>query len=127
MPPFAQRFSALGESNAKARKAAAKKAYMYLEKNHLLLSLKDEVGAPDFERAVNQLQELYQKKYISVPQYTYTETKAENGDSIWECNCYLASLNLGFSTADSSKKQAKKMAAYRMVELFLGKEAQNEA
>ena len=125
--PFLQRFSACGESKAKARAAAAKKAYMDLEKNHLLLSLKDEVGAPDFERAVNQLQELYQKKYISEPQYTFAETKDENGNSIWECTCYLASLNLGISMVDSSKKQAKKKAAYHMVWLFLGKEAQNEA
>ena len=127
MPPFAQRFSALGENKAKARVAVAKKAYMYLEKNHLLLSLKDEVGDPDFERAINQLQELYQKKYISEPQYTFAETKDENGNSVWKCTCYLASLNLGISMADSSKKQAKKKAAYHMVWLFLGEEAQNEA
>ena len=52
-PPF----KALGKSKIDARMAVAEKAYRYLEANHLLLSLVDEVGVPEQDRAINQLQE----------------------------------------------------------------------
>jgi ribonuclease-3 len=68
-PPF----KALGKNKNDARMAAAEKAYRYLEKGNLLLSLVDEVGVPELDRAINQLQELYQKGYISEPQYTFME------------------------------------------------------
>lgn len=119
MPPF-HPFQALGETKSSARMAAAKKAYQHLEKNQLLVSPVDEIGAPDFERSINQLQELYQKGYISEPQYNFSETHDENGNPIWECSCYLESLRQGFSVTDTSKKQAKKEAAYHLVWIYLG-------
>ena len=115
-PPF----KALGKSKIDARMAAAEKAYRYLEANYLLLSLVDEVGVPEQDRAINQLQELYQKGYISEPQYSFAENHDENGNPIWDCTCYVASLNQGVSVRHSSKKQAKKNAAYLLVWLFLG-------
>lgn len=115
-PPF----KALGKSKIDARMAAAEKAYRYLEANHLLLSLVDEVGVPEPDRAINQLQELYQKGYISEPQYSFAENHDENGNPIWDCTCYVASLNQGVSVSHSSKKQAKKNAAYLLMWPFLG-------
>lgn len=120
-------FQALGETKSNARMAAAKKAYQHLEKNRLLISLVDEIGAPDFDRSVNQLQELYQKGYISEPQYDFSETHDENGNPIWECSCYLESLRQGFSVTDTSKKQAKKKAAYHLVWIYLGEVKNDEA
>ena len=93
----------------------------------MLYSLTDEVGKPDLERAINQLQELYQKGYISEPQYTFSEKYDSNGNSYWECSCFLQNLGRGFIVTDSSKKQAKKKAAHRMATLYLGGEDCYEA
>ena len=119
IPPF-DVFRALGRTKTEAQLSVAKKAYLYLETNNLLISLVDEVGTPDMDRSVNQLQELYQKGYISEPWYDYEEGYDENGNPRWECTCTVDSLKQGFSVTCSSKKQAKKEAAYQMVYLFLG-------
>lgn len=120
-------FQALGETKSNAKMEAAKKAYQYLEKNRLLISPVDEIGTPDFDRSVNQLQELYQKGYISEPQYNFSESHDENGNPLWECSCYLDSLRQGFSVTDTSKKQAKKKAAYHLVWIYLGEVKNDEA
>ena len=124
--PFSP-FKALGKSKIDARMAAAEKAYRYLGTNNLLLSLVDEVGTPEPDRAINQLQELYQKGYISEPQYSFAEKHDENGNPIWDCTCYVTSLNQGVSVSHSSKKQAKKNAAYLLVWPFLGEVDNHEA
>ena len=118
--PFAFPFQALGKSKKSAKKAAAKEAYRYLKKNNLLLSLVDEVGKPDFDRAVNQLQELHQKKYISEPQYAFEESHDENGNPLWTYRCRVESIGMEFSITHASKKHAKKEAAYHIVWLYLG-------
>ena len=57
-------FEGHGYSKREARMEAAQYAYEYLEdENELILPI-DEVGEPDFDKAINQLQELYQKGYI---------------------------------------------------------------
>ena len=122
-PPF----KALGETQKEARFEACKKAYLFLEKNHLLYSLRDEIGEPDIDRAINQLQELYQKGYIGEPQYTFVESHDENGNPVWECTCHIKNLNSGIIITNPSKKQAKKIAAYQMVWLYLGEVENHEA
>ena len=47
----------------------------------------DEVGEPDIERAINQLQELSQKGYIGEVSYEFFESHDDNGNPIWKCNC----------------------------------------
>ena len=113
-------FGALGETKSEARYEVCKKFYLHLKKNNLLYSLKDEVGEPDINRAVNQLQELYQKGYISEPKYEFSESHDAEGNPVWECSCMLDSLKQGFVITDTSKKQAKKKAAYHLVWLYLG-------
>ncbi len=113
-------FKALGETKNEARLEACKKAYQYLETKHLLVTFRDEIGEPDIDRAINQLQELYQKGYISEPRYEFSESHDANGNPIWECHCYLESLGHGYIVTHASKKQAKKIAAYQMVWLYLG-------
>ena len=117
---------ALGETKKEAIINAAQAAYEDLEKNHMWFTLRDEIGAPDIDRAINQLQELYQKGYISEPRYEYSETHDTNGNPMWECHCYLESLGQGFVVTNASKKQAKKIAAYQMVWLYLGEVKHDE-
>ncbi len=118
IPPL-DYFYALGTSKSDARRKVAKKAYQYIESKGLLYSLIDEIGKPEEERAVNQLQELYQKGYIKEPYYNYAETHDANGNPVWRCDCHIKELDLYFSVSDASKKQAKKKAAYQMITLFL--------
>ena len=123
---FNKTIRASGANKKEALRNAAKEIYIMLEQRNLLYSLVDEIGKPNIERAINQLQELYQKGYISEPQYRFSENHDLNGNPIWECECYLESLKQGFIVCDSSKKNAKKKAAYEMVWLYLGEDDNND-
>lgn len=107
-----------GKSKSGARFLAAKEAYDYLDEKDMLFSFEDEVGEPDKDRAINQLQELYQKGYIPEPIYDVYENKdAESNEDIWVCDAYLDGMDqsdASYSMA-SSKKQAKKEAAYDLL------------
>lgn len=123
---FSTFFYGEGESNSEARMAAAKKAYEYLQEHHLLVSLKDEVGAPELDRAINQLQELYQKGCIDEPRYVFSETHDQNGNPIWNCECHVAGFDLFFQCTHSSKKEGKKLVAYDMLKFYLNWEKDDE-
>ena len=77
-------------------------------------SLEDEVGDPDEIRAINQLNELYQKGFIGEPIYDYEQEYDENGAPIWRCYCRIKGDNKT-SYWTNSKKDAKRNAAYRML------------
>ena len=119
-------FEALGHTKAEARMNVSKKAYEYLVKNNLLLNLIDEVGIPDFDRAVNQLHELYQKKYIGEPTYNFSESHDKNGNPIWRCECYVEGESRYYYGDHSSKKYGKKSVAYDMLCYILDWKGANE-
>jgi len=128
LSPFPPFFKGFGDNKSLAKMMAAREAYEYLEKSNLLCSLIDFVGTPNLDRAINQLQELYQKGYILEPQYVFSESYDENGNPIWHCNCSVTGINypdMG-SVSHSSKKQAKKMAAFRLLSFFLNEEKKHE-
>ena len=108
-------FSGQGYSKREARMNAAREAYEYLdEENELILPI-DEVGEPDIDRAINQLQELYQKGYIGEPWYDFTETYDENGNPLWHCECHVEGSEIYFEDEYTSKKYGKKAVAYDML------------
>lgn len=114
-----------GKSKAGARFLAAKEAYDYLEYNDMLFSLEDEIGEPDEDRAINQLQELYQKGYIPEPIYdVYENDEAESNEDYWCCDAYLDGMDSSEASCfvASSKKQAKKEAAYDLLVRVLNDE-----
>ena len=94
---------------------AAREAYEYLEKENELILPIDEVGEPSLDRAINQLQELYQKGYIGEPWYTFIETYDDNGNPIWRCECHIVGKEYYLWRDSSSKKQGKKRVAYDML------------
>lgn len=104
-----------GFSKQKARMNAAKIAYEQLEKKGLLILPIDEVGEPDFDRAINQLQELYQKGYIGEPWYDFIETTDEYGNLAWRCECHVKNQKYYYWKVSPSKKQGKKAVAYDML------------
>ena len=115
LQPFGKGFEAVGETKSKARMAVAEKAYRYLEDNGLLVSWIDEIGEPDRDRAINQLQELYQKGYIGEPRYEFSETYDDNGNPVWRCECHVDGQHDYWWGNYSSKKQGKKDVAYDML------------
>ena len=108
-------FDGFGYSKREARMSAAENAYKYLEEaNELLLPI-DEVGQPDLSKAINQLQELYQKGYVGEPYYKFEESYDRDGNPIWHCECHVEGSDDYFWIDISSKKQGKKQVAYDML------------
>ena len=118
--PIEHGFSAVRDTKSEARMAVAEQAYQYLEENGLLYTWIDEVGEPNMDRAINQLQELYQKGCIGEPWYEFFEEYDNNGNPIWECRCYVDGWKRCHCDYFSSKKQGKKAMAYEMLCDILG-------
>ena len=108
-------FIGRGYSKREARMNAAHNAYEYLEENDELLLPIDEVGEPDIDRAINQLQELYQKGYIDEPYYEFYEDHDDNGNPTWRCECHIKGDDEYYRINSSSKKNGKKRVAYDML------------
>ena len=97
-------------SRSLAREQAAMQAYEFVRHNGLWIDLKEAGITPELENSINQLQELYQKKYVEqLPVYEFTE---EDGDS-WYCICRCNGVaGTGYG---ASKTKAKKEAAYMVL------------
>ena len=119
-------FKGDGYSKREARMNAAEEAYQYLEEENKLILPIDEVGKPDIDRAINQLQELYQKGYIGQPWYDFLETYDVNGNPIWRCECHIEGKEEYWWRNYSSKRYGKKAVAYDMLCDILGWEEDDE-
>ena len=113
-------FRGFGESKTEARKAVCKLAYDYLEKKDLLFSIRDEIENPNRNNAINQLEILARRGYFSVPTYHFSQEYDGNGNPIWEAECCITEYHTTFFSQSNSKKDAKKSAAYKMLEYVLG-------
>lgn len=112
-------FRGFGRNKNQARKAVCKLAYEYLEKNDLLFSIKDEIDEPGKDQAINQLEILARRGYFSVPTYDFSQKYGDNGNPVWESKCKIDGERKVYSAKSSSKKEAKKMAAYKMLKYVL--------
>lgn len=111
-----------GESKREARADAAEKAYYDLEKKGELFLPIDEIGEPDKSRAINQLQELFQKGYIGEPTYRFIEEHDDNGNPVWRCECHVEGEDSYWWGNYPSKKEGKKETAYDMLCYVLKRE-----
>lgn len=118
-------FTEEGSSKREARFFACKKAFEFLDEHNLLFSISDEIENPNWEDAICQLEILARRGYFSIPTYDFRSTNADNGNSAWECTCRIAEKGLSFTATASSKKNAKKTAAYAMLKKVLKKEEPN--
>ncbi len=121
-------FQGIGYSKRDARMSAAEHAYEYLdEENELILPI-DEVGEPEIDRAINQLQELFQKGYIADVCYDFEETHDDDGNPVWRCECHtrVDGEDKCWYGYHSSKKQGKKSVAYSMLCDIFGLENEDE-
>ena len=99
------------ESRSKARERAAFRAYAFVRNHGLWIQLKDAHLIPDMDNSINQLQELYQKKYVEeAPVYEFASWGTPE---TWNCECTCGGVN-GYGKAES-KTKAKKKAAYMVL------------
>lgn len=111
-----------GTSKAKAHEEAAKAIYDYLDENNMLYTIQDEIDEPSLNMAINQLETLARRGYFSLPEYTAEEHHDENGNPFWHVECHIDEVEYYFDADSSSKKQAKKQAAYDMLMYVLDEE-----
>ncbi len=83
--------------------------------------MKQEVGEPEVDKAVSPLNMLYQKGYITKPNYEFRNKTQEDGRQLWTCYCYIATYedkedyNHRGIGEEYSKSDSKKTAAYDML------------
>lgn len=114
---FTFQFYYEGESKARVRKYIATFVYNFLKENKLLHGIKHQIGKPNIDTAINQLQELYQKGYIEQPKYEFKCSKNSElfEADMWHCVCEIEGITQKSRAIASSKKNAKKKAAYYML------------
>lgn len=115
----AQRIDVEEETRSKAREMAADQAYRFVMNHGLWIRLADAGIEPRLEDAINQLQELYQKKYVEAPVYEFhdkeTEPFLENDE--WYCSCTCSGVH-GYGRA-IGKTKAKKEAAFMVLVMLM--------
>ena len=109
-------FCGEGYSAREARLSACAEAYAYLHKKGLWFSVCTEIPNPNKDDAINQLEILARRGYFSIPTYEYEEKYDGDGNPVWHCECRIEERERTFSAVSSStKKDAKKTAAYAML------------
>ncbi len=105
----------IGNSRSSARQDAARIAIEHLEQQGLLFCMKDEIPNPSREQAINQLEILARRGYFVIPEYSFEETYDDDGNPIWHCVVCIPETKAEFYADSSSKKDAKKDAAYKLL------------
>lgn len=104
-------FTGYASTKYGAQMHAAARAVTYFQ----IVDMKAAVGEPNPENAVSQLHELSQKDFIAEPKYSFEETYDENGNPIWKCSCDLEDFETLVEASDSSKKEAKRLVAFEVL------------
>lgn len=84
-----------------------------------MFSIKDEIANPNKDEAINQLETLARRGYFSIPTYNFNQKYDKNGNPIWECECYIDEELRSFIAKASSKSEAKKSSAFKMLKYIL--------
>ena len=69
--------------------------------------------------AINQLETLARRDYFDLPEYKYTESYDNDGNPIWQVTCMINGFDKVFNATSTSKKAAKKKAAFKMLNYVL--------
>ena len=115
-----------GNSEISAKMDAAKKALNFLHK----YQIEQIAGRATPETAVQTLNTLYLKKFISKPELNCSVSPDDDGNQVWRCECFIKEYEDwdGYNQAgigeEYTKSAAKQSAAYDMICFMLGKENQ---
>lgn len=112
-------FRGFGSSKSEARKAVCNVAYDYLKRNNLTNLVKAEIPNPNKAEAINQLETLARRGYFPIPIYKFNQEYDKNGNPVWECKCFIDKEKRSFLSKSSSKKEAKKISAFKMLKYLL--------
>ena len=112
-------FKEYGRSENEAKSGAAKAAYKFIEEKKLVPTIKDEIENPNYDDAIGQLETLSRRGYFSIPTYKFKETHDGDGNPIWSCKCEIKEIDIVTNGRSSSKKDAKKQAAFDMLTFVL--------
>ena len=110
-------FRGWGISKSEARMNVCKLAYEYLLQAGEIepWSIRDEIDEPTKEFAVNQLEILSRRGYFPLPKYNFEQEYDKDGNPIWQCQCSIEGRPPQAGEKCSSKKDAKKSAALKML------------
>lgn len=116
-----------GRSEAKARIDAAEHCRPYLL-NQISLGCQytAEVGEPKKERALAQINELVQKKWIGKPKYEFSQSYDKDGNPIWTCTRSREGMGKIFSSTGSEKKKVQNDCAYQRLCLLRNRQKENK-
>lgn len=119
-----QIFRGFGASQGEAKMNVCKLAYETLTKDGTIkeFTIRDEIENPNKSDAINQLEILARRGYFSIPTYKYKETHDDDGNPIWKCECRIKEYKEFFYSKSSSKKDAKKTVAFKMLKFVLNGE-----
>ncbi len=112
-------FCGLGPSHSAAKKEACKQAYYCLKDRGLLFTIQDEIPNPSWDMSINQLETLARRGYFSIPTYYFSQEYDPDGNPVWYVECHIKEYDTYFYAESSSKKEAKKEAAYEMLRYVL--------
>lgn len=112
-------FRGFGKSKSEARKNVCRLAYEWLDKNDRLHTIRNELENPNRDEAIGQLEILARRGYFTLPTYEFEQEHDENGNPIWTAKCYVEKAEYYFDATSSSKKEAKKDAAFEMLKYVL--------
>lgn len=115
LPDIDKVFVGYGCSQNEARKDVCELAYHYLDEKGMLFTIRDEIDNPNRAMAINQLEILARRGYFSLPVYEFKLKHDKTGKPLWTCECYIEEEEYYFEETASSKKDAKKDAAYNML------------
>jgi ribonuclease-3 len=110
-------FRGWGASKSEARMNVCRAAYKHLiETGEIeLRSIRGEIDKPTKEFAINQLEILSRRDYFPMPTYNFDLEYDKNGNPIWQCSCSIAGYKPQHGEKSSSKRDAKKSAALKML------------
>ena len=110
-------FRGWGTSKSEARMNVCKLAYEYLLQAGEIepWSIRDEIDEPTKEFAVNQLETLSRRGYFPLPKYDFEQEYDKDGNPIWQCRCSIEGYPPQTGEKCSSKRDAKKSAALKML------------
>ena len=115
------------EGKGKTKELAKMDAAETLYYEHCeITDMRSAVGKPERERAISQLHELAQKGFFDEPEYTYEEEYDGNGLTVWRCDCNIRNYDEHYQAKASSKKEAKRDAAYSELLYILDLEEESQ-
>ena len=113
-----------GESKSEARMNVCRLAYDDLKEKGIIKeqTIRDEIDDPSRDDSISQLEILARRGYFSIPEYFFSQTHDQNGNPVWTAECSIKEYGERFSGTSSSKKDAKKDAAFGMLRFVLERE-----